>query len=60
MALSFVAQSARGAGQPPVPQTEVDKGTTIPERFLIRWRGEATPTTPRRSTPTGSPPPSTA
>ena len=43
MALSFVAQSARGAGQPPVPQTEVDKGRTIPERFLIRWRGEANP-----------------
>jgi citrate synthase len=43
MALSFVAQSARGAGQRPVPQTEVDKGTTIPERFLIRWRGEANP-----------------
>src|SRR5688572_29343848 len=43
MALSFVAQSARGAGRPPVPQREVDKGTTIPERFLIRWRGEADP-----------------
>src|SRR5579871_6179003 len=43
MALSFVAQSARGAGQPPVPQTEVDHGRTIPERFLIRWRGEANP-----------------
>ncbi len=43
MALSFVAQSAREAGQPPVPQTEVDKGATIPERFLIRWRGEANP-----------------
>jgi citrate synthase len=43
MALSFVAQSARGAGRPPVPQTEVDKGTSIPERFLIRWRGEANP-----------------
>jgi citrate synthase len=43
MALSFVAQSARGAGQPPVPQKEVDKATTIPERFLIRWRGEADP-----------------
>src|SRR5208282_5657964 len=39
----FVAQSARGAGQPPVPQTEVDKGISIPERFLIRWRGEANP-----------------
>ncbi len=43
MALSFVAQSARGAGQPPVPQTEIDQGRTIPERFLIRWRGEANP-----------------
>jgi citrate synthase len=43
MALSFVAQSARGIGRPPVPQKEVDKATTIPERFLIRWRGEADP-----------------
>ncbi len=43
MALSFVAQSAREAGQPPVPQVEVDKGRSIPERFLIRWRGEANP-----------------
>jgi len=43
MALSFVAQSARGAGQPPVPQSEVDKATSIPERFLMRWRGEANP-----------------
>ena len=43
MALSFVAQSARDAGQPPVPQSEIDEGTTIPERFLIRWRGEANP-----------------
>jgi citrate synthase len=43
MALSFVAQSARGAGRPPVPQIEVDKATSIPERFLIRWRGEADP-----------------
>jgi len=43
MALSFVAQSARGVGKPPVPQSEVDKATSIPERFLIRWRGEADP-----------------
>jgi citrate synthase len=43
MALSFVAQSARGSGRPPVPQKEVDKATSIPERFLIRWRGEADP-----------------
>src|SRR5213080_2678135 len=43
MALSFVAQSARGAGRPPIPQNEVDKASSIPERFLIRWRGEADP-----------------
>ena len=43
MALSFVAQSARGPGQPPVPQSEVDKAKSIPERFVIRWRGEADP-----------------
>jgi citrate synthase len=43
MALSFVAQSARGIGKPPVPQREVDKANSIPERFLIRWRGEANP-----------------
>jgi citrate synthase len=43
MALSFVAQSARGQGQPPVPQSEIDRANSIPERFLIRWRGEADP-----------------
>jgi citrate synthase len=43
MALSFVAQSARGVGRPPVPQREVDRAGSIPERFLIRWRGEADP-----------------
>src|SRR6185436_20269593 len=43
MALSFVAQSARGVGRPPVPQRDVDRATSIPERFLIRWRGEADP-----------------
>ena len=43
MALSFVAQSARGSGQPPVPQSDIDEATSIPERFLIRWRGEANP-----------------
>src|SRR6201992_1397525 len=43
MALSFVAQSARETGQPPVPQGEIDQGRTIPERFLIRWGGEANP-----------------
>jgi citrate synthase len=43
MALSFVAQSARGIGRPPVPQRVVDEATSIPERFLVRWRGEADP-----------------
>jgi citrate synthase len=43
MALSFVAQSARGVGRPPVPQRDVDRAESIPERFLIRWRGEADP-----------------
>ena len=42
-ALSFVAQSARGLGQPWVPQTEIDKAGTIAARFLTRWRGEADP-----------------
>src|SRR6201995_5533345 len=43
MALSFVAQSARGIGKPPVSQREIDKAKSIAERFLIRWRGEADP-----------------
>jgi citrate synthase len=43
MALSFVAQSARGAGQPMVPQREIDKADSITERFLRRWRGEPDP-----------------
>ena len=43
MALSFVAQSARGQDLPMVPQREVDRGRTIAERFMIRWRGEPDP-----------------
>jgi citrate synthase len=43
MALSFVAQSARGLGKPWVPQADIDQGATLAERFLIRWRGEAHP-----------------
>ncbi len=43
MALSFVAQSARGIGQPWVPQSVIDDGSTIAERFLLRWRGECNP-----------------
>jgi citrate synthase len=43
MALSYVAQSARGLQRPMVPQREVDKATTIVERFMVRWRGEPDP-----------------
>jgi citrate synthase len=43
MALSHVAQSARGIGHPPVPQSEIDDCNSISERFLTRWRGEANP-----------------
>jgi citrate synthase len=43
MALSFVAQSARGIGLPMVPQREIDKAKTVVERFMIRWRAEPDP-----------------
>ena len=43
MALSFVAQSARGLGRPMVPQARIDEASTIVERFMIRWRGEPDP-----------------
>jgi len=43
MVLSFAAQAARGLGRPIVPQTEVDRASTLAERFLIRWQGEADP-----------------
>ena len=43
MALSYVAQSARGLGLPMVPQREIDKAATVVERFMIRWRGEPDP-----------------
>ncbi|MBF8194069.1 citrate synthase 2 [Nonomuraea sp. K274] len=43
MALSFVAQSARGLGLPMVPQSRVDEAGSIVERFMIRWRGEPDP-----------------
>jgi citrate synthase len=43
MALSFIAQSAHGQGSPMVPQSRVDEGRTIVERFMIRWRGEPDP-----------------
>jgi citrate synthase len=43
MALSFVAQSARGIGLPMVPQREIEKAGTIVERLMVRWRGEPDP-----------------
>ena len=43
MALSFIAQDAHGQGSPMVPQSRVDEGKTIVERFMIRWRGEPDP-----------------
>src|SRR3954462_6489278 len=43
MALSYVAQSARGIGIPAVPQSRIDQCTTITERFMTRWRGEPDP-----------------
>ncbi len=43
MALSFVAQSARGLGKPMVPQAQIDQAQTITERFMTRWRGEPDP-----------------
>jgi citrate synthase len=39
-ALSFVAQSARGADQPAVPEETIMEGQTAAERFLLTWRGE--------------------
>ncbi|MEJ7703816.1 MAG: citrate synthase 2 [Geodermatophilaceae bacterium] len=43
MALSYVAQSARGIGKPAVPQEQIDTCSTIVERFMTRWRGEPDP-----------------
>ncbi len=43
MAMSYVAQSARGLGVPMVPESEIDRAHTIVERFMRRWRGEPDP-----------------
>jgi citrate synthase len=43
MALSYVAQSARGIGRPAVSQKRIDECSTITERFMTRWRGEPDP-----------------
>jgi citrate synthase len=43
LALSFVAQSARGDGPAPVPPRAIDAAGSAAARFLTRWRGEADP-----------------
>ncbi|MGH3508243.1 MAG: citrate synthase 2 [Nocardioidaceae bacterium] len=43
MVLSYVAQAARGVGQPMVPERTIDQASTITERFMRRWRGEPDP-----------------
>ena len=43
MAMSFVAQSARGLGKPMVPESHIDEAQTIVERFMRRWRGDPDP-----------------
>ncbi len=43
MALSYMAQSARGIHQPAVPQHRIDQCSTITERFMTRWRGDPDP-----------------
>ena len=43
MALSYVAQSARGIGTPAIPQSRIDQSKTIIERFMVRWRGDPDP-----------------
>ena len=43
MAMSFVAQSARGIGKPMVPQSHIDEASTVVERMMRRWRGEPDP-----------------
>ncbi|MGA2469511.1 MAG: citrate synthase 2 [Solirubrobacteraceae bacterium] len=43
MAISFVAQSARGRERPAVPRAEIEAARSIPESFLCAWRGEADP-----------------
>ena len=43
MGLSYVAQSARGLGNPAIPQSRIDQCSTIVERFMVRWRGEPDP-----------------
>ncbi|HEX7827879.1 MAG TPA: citrate synthase 2, partial [Mycobacterium sp.] len=43
MALSYVAQSARGIHQPAIPQRNIDECKTVTERFMTRWQGDPDP-----------------
>ena len=43
MALSYVAQSARGIYQPAVPQRMIDECSTVTARFMTRWQGDPDP-----------------
>ncbi|WAC54356.1 citrate synthase 2 [Gordonia sp. SL306] len=43
MALSYVAQSARGIHQPAVPQHVIDDCDTVTARFMTRWKGDPDP-----------------
>ena len=43
MALSYVAQSARGIHQPAVPEKVVDACDTVTARFMTRWKGDPDP-----------------
>jgi citrate synthase len=43
MALSYVAQSARGIYRPAVPQRSIDECTTVTQRFMTRWQGDPDP-----------------
>ncbi|WP_068269736.1 citrate synthase 2 [Aldersonia kunmingensis] len=43
MALSYVAQSARGIYQPAVPQKLIDECHTVTSRFMTRWKGDPDP-----------------
>lgn len=43
MALSYVAQSARGIYQPAVPQRTIDGCDTVTARFMTRWQGDPDP-----------------
>ena len=43
MALSYVAQSARGIYKPAVPQRRIDECDTVTARFMTRWQGDPDP-----------------